>query len=64
LQHTFTASICHQYDFKTLVRIAISVVNHGASLTDAATLAKSLALLSAAIQMGDFVVSCTVGLDK
>jgi ribonuclease PH len=64
LQHTFTASICHQSHFKTFIRIAISIINHGASLADAATLAGLLALLNATVQMGDLVVSCTVDLDE
>jgi ribonuclease PH len=61
LQHTFTAAILHQAYFKTLIRIAITCVSTGASLADGATLAGSLALLDAGIQMNDFVVSCTVG---
>jgi ribonuclease PH len=56
--------MCHEYYFKTLISIAISVIHHGASLADAAMLAGSLALLNAGVQMGDLVVSCTVGLDE
>ena len=62
LQHTFAATICRDSYLKTLIRIAISVVNPGLSLSDAATLAGSLALADAGIQMTDFVVSCTAGL--
>ena len=62
LQHTFSSTICHKTYFKTLIRISITVLEKGDSLLDAATLAGSLALVDAGIQMKDFVVSCTVGL--
>jgi ribonuclease PH len=61
LQHTFTAAVLHRAYFKTMIRVAITCVSAGGSLADAATLAGSLALLDAGIQMNDFVVSCTVG---
>jgi ribonuclease PH len=62
IQHTFSATICQVAYFKTLIRVAITILNQGSSLSDAATLAGSLALLDAGIQMTDFIVSCTVGL--
>lgn len=61
LQHTFTAAICHEAYFKTLIRIAITIINRGSSLADATSIAGSLALVDAGIEMNDFVVSCTVG---
>lgn len=61
LLHTFSATIFRDSYFKTLIRIEITIVSSGFSLSDAATLAGSLALLDAGIEMNDFVVSCTVG---
>lgn len=62
MQHTFASTICQEEYYKTLIRISISIVNVGKSPADAATLAGSLALIDAGIQMTDFIVSCTVGL--
>ena len=62
MQHTFASTICQEEYYKTLIRISISIVNVGESPADAATLAGSLALIDAGIQMSDFIVSCTVGL--
>ena len=61
LLHTFSSTICLSSYSKTLIRIAITIISPGALLSDAATLAGSLALLDAGIEMVDFVVSCTVG---
>ena len=47
---------------KTLIRIAISVVDRGSMLVDAAVLAGTMALIDAGIEMSDFIVSCTAGL--
>jgi ribonuclease PH len=62
IHHTFSAAICQAAYFKTTIRIAVAILDEGSSLSDAATLAGSLALLDAGIQVSDFVVSCTVGL--
>ncbi|KAK8881935.1 hypothetical protein M9Y10_044573 [Tritrichomonas musculus] len=62
--HTFSAAINHEAYFKTLIRLSFSIVNRGQSLADSIALAGSLALVDAGIQMNDFVVSCTVGLNN
>jgi exosome complex component RRP41 len=62
LLHTFSAAICHKIYFKTLIRISITVLENGDSLQDATTLAGSLALIDAGIEMKDFIVSCSCGL--
>ena len=62
LLHTFSAAICHKTYFKTLIRVSITILEKGNSLEDSATLAGSLALIDAGIQMKDFVVSCNCGL--
>ena len=62
--HIFSSSICNEFYFKTLIRISFTIISKGNSLTDAATLAGSLALLDAGIRMNDFVISCTLGLNE
>ena len=62
LQHIMKAAIRHTAYFKTLIKISISVLAIGNSLFDTITLASSLALVDAGIEMKDFVVSCTAGL--
>ena len=62
LGHTFASSICTKSYEKTLIRIAISVVDRGSMLVDAAVLAGTMALIDAGIEMSDFIVSCTAGL--
>lgn len=61
LLHTFSSTIFHKKYFKTLIRISITILEKGESLQDATTLAGSLALIDAGIEMKDFVVSCTCG---
>ncbi|KAH0791634.1 exosome complex component MTR3 [Histomonas meleagridis] len=60
--HIFSSAICNDVYFKTLIRVSITIISRGGSIADATTLAGSLALLDAGIQMSDFVISCTVGL--
>jgi ribonuclease PH len=60
LLHTFSAAIRRESYFKALIRICISVVDEGRSLADASTLAGSMALVNAGIELTDFVLSCTV----
>ena len=62
LLHTFSAAICHKTYFKTLIRVSFTILEKGDSLEDATTLAGSLALIDAGIEMKDFVVSCNCGL--
>lgn len=62
--HSFSAAIRHEVYFKTLVRLSFSIVSRGNSLADTITLAGSLALIDAGIEMTDFLVSCTVGLEN
>ena len=64
LLHTFSAAICHKTYFKTLIRVSLTILEYGDSLEDAATLAGSLALVDAGIEMKDFVVSCNCGFDN
>jgi ribonuclease PH len=60
LLHTFSAAIRRESYFKALIRVCLSVVDQGRSLADAATLAGSMALINAGIELTDFIVSCTV----
>ncbi|EAX94337.1 3' exoribonuclease family, domain 1 containing protein [Trichomonas vaginalis G3] len=62
LLHTFSSTIFHKKYFKTLIRISITILEKGELVQDATTLAGSLALIDAGIEMKDFVVSCNCGL--
>lgn len=64
LSHTIRSVLNKRLYVKTLITLTVSVIDEGNALSDAATLAASLALVDAGISIKDFVVSCTVAISE